>query len=104
MSITVRRGRGYPTRLSEEVRVRPVSPVLPVVALVVRLRPDQKVPRIDAQAVVAAVPDDPVAKISRPLHLKAVFEVPMCRITTAPNVGAGRTLTVGNVSLVVRRM
>jgi hypothetical protein len=43
---------------SEEVVVHPVRPVLPVVSLVIRLRAQSEVVGVDAQAVMAAVPDD----------------------------------------------
>ena len=53
-----RRRSGIP-RLDRSA-VHPVGPVLPVVALVVRLRPDLQVPGIHTQPVVAAVADDAV--------------------------------------------
>ncbi|WWR47699.1 hypothetical protein RZ517_05880 [Roseovarius sp. S88] len=46
---------------SEEVRIDPVGGVVPVVVLIIRLRADDQVLRVDAEPVVTPVADDVVA-------------------------------------------
>ena len=53
-------GRRLDQRASEVVRVDPPGPVLPVVPLVIRLSAQNEVLGIDTQAIVTAMPDDPL--------------------------------------------
>ena len=53
-----RAGIGFGQRHGlQQLKVGAVRPVLPVIALVVRPRPDRQMLRVDAPSFVAAVPD-----------------------------------------------
>lgn len=53
----VSRARAEPQAPSEQLEVHPVSRVLPIVPLVVRLRPELEVLRLHTEAVMAAMAD-----------------------------------------------
>ena len=69
-------------RRSEEVWVRSSCPVLPVIPLVVGLRTDFEMLRVDTEPVVAAMPDDLFPPHDGPLE-DAVDEPVGVGLTTA---------------------